>query len=94
MNHTALHRAAPRARSPELPSNYIAKELRRYDAYLRDVRGLAAGTRRWLATAAEICTTPSRYWHATAHRRAPLPCPAVGCAPLDLQRIPIGVVAT
>jgi hypothetical protein len=46
MNHTISHQAAPSARLLAEPSNHIAEELRRYDEHLRDVRGLAAGTRR------------------------------------------------
>lgn len=44
MNHTTLHQAAPSA----VPTDHIAEELRHYDEHLRDVRGLAAGTRRSL----------------------------------------------
>lgn len=46
MNHTTLYRAAPSARSLAVPTDHIAEELRRYDEHLRDVRGLAAGTRQ------------------------------------------------
>ena len=46
VNHTTLHRAAPSARPPTASPDHIAKELRHYDTHLRDVRGLAAGTRR------------------------------------------------
>jgi site-specific recombinase XerD len=46
MKPTRLHAAKPTARSfPAFPA-HIADELRRYDAYLRDVRGLATATRR------------------------------------------------
>lgn len=46
MNHTTLHRAAPRAQPVMKSADPIAEELRRYDEHLRDVRGLATGTRR------------------------------------------------
>ena len=46
MNHTTLHRAAPNARPSTASTELISEELRRYDEHLRDVRGLAAGTRR------------------------------------------------
>lgn len=46
MNHTSLHRAAPGARPSAASTDYIAEELRHYDEHLRDVRGLAAGTRQ------------------------------------------------
>ncbi|MEO6974812.1 MAG: hypothetical protein ABI144_02905 [Gallionella sp.] len=45
MNHITLHQAVPSARSSAVPTDHIAEELRFYDAHLRDVRGLAAGTR-------------------------------------------------
>ncbi|MGF6468860.1 tyrosine-type recombinase/integrase [Paraburkholderia youngii] len=44
MKPTSFHEAKARSFTP-LPV-HIADELSRYDAYLRDVRGLAAGTRR------------------------------------------------
>jgi integrase len=44
MKPTSFHEAKARSFTP-LPV-HIADELRRYDAYLHDVRGLAAGTRR------------------------------------------------
>jgi site-specific recombinase XerD len=43
MKPTSCHEAEARSIAP-LPA-HIADELRRYDAYLHDVRGLAAGTR-------------------------------------------------
>jgi site-specific recombinase XerD len=46
MNPTAGPRSAQSARSTPAPSDAVAGELRRYDGHLRDVRGLAAGTRR------------------------------------------------
>jgi len=46
MNSIARTRSAQLARSSEVPSDSVADELRRYDDHLRDVRGLAAGTRR------------------------------------------------
>lgn len=46
MNPTARPRNAQPARSFAAPSDAVADELRRYDDHLRDVRGLAAGTRR------------------------------------------------
>src|SRR6059036_897926 len=43
MNHnTASRRGQPAAST----TDHIAEELRRYDEHLRDVRGLAEGTRR------------------------------------------------
>jgi site-specific recombinase XerC len=46
MNRTSPPRSAQHVRSSVVPSDPIADELRRYDDHLRDVRGLAAGTRR------------------------------------------------
>jgi site-specific recombinase XerD len=46
MKPTTLHRAMPKARSSASFPAHIADELRRYDVHLRDVRGLAAGTRK------------------------------------------------
>jgi len=46
MKPTVLHQAEPKARSSESTPEHIAAELRRYDAHLRDVRGLAAATRK------------------------------------------------
>ena len=46
MSHTSLHQAAPGARPSAASTDRIAEELRHYDEHLRDVRGLAAGTRR------------------------------------------------
>lgn len=46
MNEITSHQAAPITRSPAAPTDYVAEELRRYDEHLRDVRGLAAETRR------------------------------------------------
>lgn len=46
MKPIAQPRSAQPARSSEVPSGPVADELRRYDDHLRDVRGLAAGTRR------------------------------------------------
>jgi site-specific recombinase XerD len=46
MNHITLHPTAPSARLSVVPSDFIAIELCRYDEHMRDVRGLAAGTRR------------------------------------------------
>lgn len=45
MNHTTPHPAASHPRPAENSADPIAEELRRYDEYLREVRGLAAGTR-------------------------------------------------
>ena len=42
MNHTTTHRAAQGTQ----PSDHVAEELHRYDEHLRDVNGLAAGTRQ------------------------------------------------
>jgi len=46
MNQITIQRTAPSARQPASIANEIAEELRRYDDHLRDVRGLAAATRR------------------------------------------------
>src|SRR5512140_1423950 len=46
MNRTAPPRGAKLSRSSAEATGPIADELRRYDDHLRDVRGLAAGTRR------------------------------------------------
>ncbi|MDE2175264.1 MAG: tyrosine-type recombinase/integrase [Betaproteobacteria bacterium] len=46
MNRTSPPRSAQHVRSSVVPSDPIADELRRYDDHLRDVRGLASGTRR------------------------------------------------
>ena len=46
MNPTARPRNAQPARSCAVPSDPVTDELRRYDDHLRNVRGLAAGTRR------------------------------------------------
>ena len=46
MNPTTRPRNAQLARSSADPSDSVAEELRRYDDHLRDVRGLAAETRR------------------------------------------------
>jgi integrase len=45
MNPTARPRSAQLARSLAEPIDPVTDELRRYDDHLRDVRGLAAGTR-------------------------------------------------
>ena len=45
MNRSSPPRSAQRARSSEEIPDLVADELRRYDDHLRDVRGLAAGTR-------------------------------------------------
>ena len=45
MNHTTSHRALPGARATTAFTDYIAEELHRYDEHLRDIRGLAVGTR-------------------------------------------------
>lgn len=46
MKSTATCRTASGARPPTIQFGYIAEELRCYDEHLRDVRGLAAGTRK------------------------------------------------
>ena len=46
MNPTVGPRSAQPARSLADPTDFVSAELRRYDDHLRDVRGLAAGTRR------------------------------------------------
>ena len=46
MKHTSLHRAARNAQPSAAFFGDVAEELRRYDEHLRDVRGLATGTRR------------------------------------------------
>lgn len=45
MNHTTSHRAVSGARPTTAFTDHIAEELRRYDEHLRDIRGLAMGTR-------------------------------------------------
>lgn len=50
MNHTSLHPAAPSKQPSPSLSRDIAEELRRYDEHLRNVRGLATGTRRHRAS--------------------------------------------
>ena len=47
MNHAIKHRAASGTRQSSATTDHIAKELNRYDVYLRDVRGLATGTRKY-----------------------------------------------
>ena len=46
MDHTRLYRAGPGARPTKALPDHVTKELHRYDAHMRDVRGLAAGTRK------------------------------------------------
>ncbi|MFZ1682488.1 MAG: site-specific integrase [Candidatus Zixiibacteriota bacterium] len=46
MNHTTLYQAKPSARPSGASTDHIAEELRCYDEHMRDVRGLAAGTRQ------------------------------------------------
>lgn len=46
MKPISSHRATPKARSSASLQAHIADELRRYDEHLRDVRGLATGTRK------------------------------------------------
>jgi site-specific recombinase XerC len=46
MNPTVRPRSAQRVRSSASPSDPVIDELRRYNDHLRDVRGLAAATRR------------------------------------------------
>ena len=46
MTHITTYRSASGARPPAALSVHIVEELHRYDEYLRDVRGLAAGTRK------------------------------------------------
>lgn len=46
MKSISTRRATPKAWSSETFSAHITDELRRYDEHLRDVRGLAAGTRK------------------------------------------------
>ena len=46
MNTTTAHRVEPSARPSAASTNHITEELRRYDEHLRDVRGLAVGTRQ------------------------------------------------
>ena len=45
MNYTTSHRALSGARPTAAFTDHIAEELRRYDEHLRDIRGLAVGTR-------------------------------------------------
>ena len=46
MTHITTYCAASGARLPAALSVHIVEELHCYDEYLRDVRGLAAGTRK------------------------------------------------
>jgi integrase len=46
MKSTSTHRATPKSRASATFSASITEELRRYDGHLRDVRGLASGTRK------------------------------------------------
>lgn len=46
MKPISSHRVTPKARSSASFPVHITDELRRYDEHLRDVRGLAAGTRK------------------------------------------------
>lgn len=46
MKPTTSHPAKPQALIPTFFSAHITDELRCYDAHLRDVRGLATGTRK------------------------------------------------
>ena len=46
MKHISSRRATPKTRSSESFSAHITDELRRYDEHMRDVRGLATGTRK------------------------------------------------
>lgn len=46
MKSTSTHRATPKSRASATFSASITEELRRYDDHLRDVRGLASGTRK------------------------------------------------
>jgi integrase len=46
MNRTPKQEATPSAQPLAASSDHLAEELQRYDEYLRDVRGLAAETRR------------------------------------------------
>ena len=46
MKHFTLHQAVPSARPSAVHTDFIAVELSRFDNHLRDVRGLATGTRR------------------------------------------------
>ncbi|MHB1915591.1 MAG: tyrosine-type recombinase/integrase [Acidiferrobacteraceae bacterium] len=47
MNHTTTRPDAPNIPASSTFSAFITEELRRYDEHLRDVRGLAAATRKW-----------------------------------------------
>ena len=46
MDHTTEHHSASGARQLAAMAGHITRELSRYDVHLRDVRGLAAGTRK------------------------------------------------
>lgn len=46
MNPTTRHGAASGTRQPVATADHIAEELNRYDEHLRDVRGLADGSRK------------------------------------------------
>ena len=45
MYQTKLHHAVPSAQPVKASADFLAEELRRYDEYLRNAKGLAAGTR-------------------------------------------------
>ncbi len=47
MNHTTTRPDAPNIPASSTFSAFITEELCRYDEHLRDVRGLAAATRKW-----------------------------------------------
>ncbi|MGD8941476.1 MAG: hypothetical protein PVJ72_19010 [Gammaproteobacteria bacterium] len=46
MRYFTLHQAAPSVRPSAVHTDFIAVELSRIDNHMRDVQGLAIGTRR------------------------------------------------
>jgi len=96
MNPIVRPQSVRRVRSSASPSDSVIDELRRYDDHLRDVRGLAAGTRRIHCRivaqllAKEVCQWRRHYGQATCSRRSPLHRLAVVGQPLAFCRCPSG----